>query len=288
MQYLDLATNNVEVFKSLTVVNKSKSWTSSHEHEPKFIFDGGHDENDRGELSFPHINENPFDSCNLYKESLRSASLSTYTVNKVDASGSTDTFESISTCAELRTASDLSKVHYKKFSPKFKKNGSKDNCEHQDMSMTMMMSPVVKRKMSKAHNVLLEQESIKPDMRKRTSVVFNLMEEGKVTTEVEENSSRIALNNPRRISQNALGGHRPSIFSVFSQVAGRSHRPSIFSRLSDFSIGSLGIDSSWNFRRIFLVMFLSCSFFILATILLIFFWPKMEFDVNHSKSFRHI
>ena len=289
MQYLDLATSkhpHVEIITSTSAISKAKSWTSPYEHGSKAVFNEGLAENNQRLLSVPCIIENPLDSYKLHKEVSRSPLLGTYTASEVISPQSTDTFENISKCVEVGTVSEHSKVHYKKCSPKFKKNVMKDGYEHPDMSM--MMSPVVKRKMSKANDVLVENESVKSNMGKRTSVVFNLIEEGKITTEVEDDISRIAQNNPRRNSQFAIGGHRPSIFSVFSQVAGRSHRPSIFSRLSDFSIGSLRINYSWNFSRIFMVMFLSCSFFILVTFLLIFFWPKFEFDVNSSKSFRHI
>jgi hypothetical protein len=74
-----------------------------------------------------------------------------------------------------------------KLSPKYIKYNKKDIMELSELSP---MSPVEKRKMSKATDMMLEQYSMKSNMamagtNKRTSVVFNLMEEG--NSDVREN-----------------------------------------------------------------------------------------------------
>ena len=142
--------------------------------------------------------------------------------------------------------------------------------------------------------MMSEQDSLKSNMamsgtNKRTSVVFNLMEEG--NSDVHGNDEcppRPAHHFMRRISEFGARGHRPSIFSIFSQVASRSHRPSIFSRLSDFSVGSFSSNYSWNYRKIFLLIFISFSFFIIVSFLLVVFWPTFERKEDSVNTLRHI
>ena len=178
-----------------------------------------------------------------------------------------------------------------KLSPKYIKYNKKDIMELSELSP---MSPVEKRKMSKATDMMLEQDSMKSNMamagtNKRTSVVFNLMEEG--NSDVRENEDfppRPAHHFMRRISEFGACGPRPSIFSVFSQVASRSNRPSIFSRLSDFSVGSFSSNYSWNYRKIFLLVFISFSFFITVSFLLLVFWPTFEQKKDSVHTLHHI
>ena len=205
----------------------------------------------------------------------RSVSLMTNPTRNL-ASASTETFTSISTCIDIKTSTEFTKLPFKKLSHKYIK---KDVMELSELST---MSPVEKRKMSKATEMMSEQDSLKSNMamagtNKRTSVVFNLMEDG--NSDVHENENfppRLAHHIMRRISEFGARGHRPSIFSLFSQVASRSNRPSIFSRLSDFSVGSFSSNYSWNYRKIFLLVFLSFSFFIIVSFLLVVFWPTIE------------
>ena len=70
---------------------------------------------------------------------------------------------------------------------------------------------------------------------------------------------------------------RPSIFSVFSQLAGGSQRPSIFSRLSDLSFDSF-TNYHWNYRNIVLAALICFTVFILYIVLILLFFPdKMPF-----------
>ena len=279
MHYLDLAGTygvQVEMAQSKITIGKAKSWT----------FTVNEAENDQRLHSAIQITENPLDIDEIHKVASRSASLGTYKTNRLVTSESIETFESISTCVEIRTVSELSKVHFKKLSPKFKKNKKKEGFENPDISM--IMSPVIKRKMSRAHEVLVENENIKPNMGKRASVVFNVRDELCNGDDMQDNTAKLEHHVTRRSSHLALHGHRPSIFSMFSQVAGRSHRPSIFSYLSDFSISSLGSHYAWNFRRIFLLVSFSITFLVIVTMILIYFWPRFEVDMNVSQSFRPI
>ena len=212
-----------------------------------------------------------------------SRSVSLTTATRSLASESTDTFTSISTCIE-KTSSEFTKLPFKKLSPKFKKYNKKEVLEITELST---MSPVEKRKISKASEFqkISDQDCQKSSKTavgqgKRPSVVFNLMGEGKGENYGKEDDDfppRPSYHVTRRISEFGARGPRPSIFSVFSQVASRSHRPSIFSRLSDFSIGSFTSNYSWNYRKVFGLVFASFSFFIIVTLLLVFIWPKLEY-----------
>ena len=69
---------------------------------------------------------------------------------------------------------------------------------------------------------------------------------------------------------------RESIFSTFSQVAGRSQRPSIFSRLSD-QLSQISNTSSfygWNYSRVFLLLFCALTALILIIYFILFFVPQ--------------
>ena len=153
-----------------------------------------------------------------------------------------------------------------------KQNNKQDLLEINKFSM---ISPVMKRKISKVStnqtifnkDVLQSGETVSVQT-KCPSVVFNLIEDA-----TDQNGRKKPHKANSFVEQNnefVHSGPRPSIFSLFSQVASRSHRPSIFSRLSDFSTASSQL-FDWNYGKIFYRFLSSCSFFIILTLILIFF-----------------
>ena len=67
---------------------------------------------------------------------------------------------------------------------------------------------------------------------------------------------------------------RPSIFSVFSQLAGGSQRPSIFSRFSDLSFDSFtNYHCHWNYRNLVLAALICFTVFILYIVLILLYFP---------------
>ena len=296
--YLDLASGTQrESSLEPTQICKAKSWSLEH-REVGIGGQPSHLVMDFTEITYDQVCEMPsririfdnplvsLDTARMVEnrqDVSRSVSLITNPAARSLASESTDTFTSISTCIE-KTSSEFTKLPFKKLSPKFKKYNKKEVLEITELST---MSPVEKRKISKASEFqkISEQDcpkssKISVGQGKRPSVVFNLMGEGKGEVYGKEDDDfppRPSYHVTRRISEFGARGPRPSIFSVFSQVASRSHRPSIFSRLSDFSIGSFTSNYSWNYRKVFGLVFASFSFFIIVTLLLVFIWPKLEY-----------
>ena len=148
----------------------------------------------------------------------------------------------------------------------------------------------MKRKISKVStnqtifnkDVLQSGETV-PVKTKRPSVVFNLIEDG--TDQNGKKKPQIANKFVEQNNEFVESGPRPSIFSLFSQVASRSHRPSIFSRLSDFSTASSQL-FDWNYGKICYLFLTSCSFFIILTLILLIFWPEQS--ENKMTPFRPI
>ena len=160
----------------------------------------------------------------------------------------------------MKSNVEFSKQPFKKLSRKYTKFNKKDVLE---ITNRAEQSPVEKRKMSKASEIVSSEDTPKSSVlyagtNKRNSVVFQLMEE-----ECPPHSHVGAR------------GARPSIFSIFSHVASRSHRPSIFSRLSDFSMVSLASYSTWNYKKIFLLLFGSFLIFFIFCVLLVAFLPQI-------------
>ena len=309
--YLDLAagmrfTKQESYLKPATIC-KARSWTSEYREvwvqgqpndrilEFKEVFS----EKVHTMPSKIRVFENPLVSLDTVKmqenhwDVSRSVSLITNPGARSMASKSTDTFTSISTCIEMKTSTEITKLPFKKLSQKYTKYNKKDILEMTELST---MSPVEKRKMSKASEMIVEHDTLKSSIatggqNKRASVVFKMMEEGKEDVKGDEDDEfppRPSHHCIRRISEFGACGPRPSIFSVFSQVASRSHRPSIFSRLSDFSLGSFSSNYSWNFRKMFVLIFVIFSFFIIVSFLLVLFWPKFEHHGDKSHTLRHI
>ena len=192
-----------------------------------------------------------------HQDVYRTVSLMTNPAAQYLTSSSAETFTSISTCVGLKTNNENTKEPLSQLSRKYTKYNKKDVLE---LASRVEQSPVEKRKMSKVCDSDTPKFSSVMNS-KRNSVVFQLFED-----------SQDCPSHSHVISH----GPRPSIFSVFSQIASRSHRPSIFSRLSDFSIVSLSQYYTWNYKKIGIFIMICILVFLMLCGLLLAYWPKLD------------
>ena len=190
-------------------------------------------------------------------QEVNSVSLMTNPAAQYLPSSSAETITSISTCVGLKTKKENIKEPFSQLSRKYTKYNKKNVLE---LTSRVKQSPVEKRKMSEVCDS--DAPKLTSVMNsKRNSVVFQLFEDSQ---DCPSHSHVVAR------------GPRPSIFSLFSQIASRSHRPSIFSRLSDFSIVSLSQYYTWNYKKIGIFIMICILVFLMLCGLLLAYWPKLD------------